>query len=158
MNSVELSYDLSSPIRERVSELLEKPYAGSKAFNFNHEDAKYRSNCHGTMVYVFGLDDPLIKEEAHPGITSYDNMEDLIDTYFTPLDSPKIGSLIAFYDVAGEKESLLHTALQIGENGKIFEQPGTGGQFKESSIESKVRTYTDYITKQVEVRCYDLKP
>ncbi len=158
MKTRKVSDDLVSPIREKVLELLEKPYAGTKAFRYNHPDAKYVSNCHGAMAYVFGLEDPAVKERAHPGIISDGQMEELIEKYFLPSDEPDVGNLIGFYENPNsDDETILHTALLIGANGKIFQQSGTGGIFEPKTIEERLKSLTALESKDVEVRSYTLR-
>ncbi len=153
--NTELSDELTLQIKKKVSALLEKPYAGSKAFKFDHSDAKYVSDCHGTMAYVFGLDDPLVTEKTHPCIIGGRDMDKLIERYFTPLDVPKVGCLVAFYDIAGDEESLIHTALQIDYGDEIFGQSGKGGLFEPNTIEAILRTFAA-VCEEVKVRFYNI--
>jgi len=158
MKAKELSNDLESPLRERVLELLEKPYAGSKAFKYNYPDAKYVSNCHGTMAYVFGLEDHVVKERAHPNIISDGQMEELIEKYFLPSDELDVGNLVGFYENPNSDDKpLLHTALLIGAKDKIFQQSGTGGIFEPKTIEEQLKSLTALESKDIEIRSYTLR-
>ncbi len=148
--------ELTPLIEERVSELLEKPYAGTKAFRINHPDARYVSNCHGAMVYVFGLKEPSIKEKNHPTIIAGDKMQKLIDKYFLQTDKPEIGSLVCFYEDSKHGQSLIHSALVTGPEGLILHQGGTGGRFEPSSIKDKLRSFSEI--KGLEVKSYRFKP
>lgn len=154
-----ISDDLASPMRENVLELLEKPYAGSRAFKYNHEDAIYVSNCHGTMAYVFGLEDSIVKESANPNFIDGNEMEELIEKYFFPSDEPNLGDLIAFYNNSVSVDNiLLHTALLVRKNGKIFHQGGTGGMFESDyTIEQQQKSLNISLIKDdVEVRSYKM--
>jgi len=145
-------------MKERVLELLKKPYAGSKAFRHNHPDARYVSNCHGAIAYVFDLEDPMVKERAHPGVIPYQHMRELIKRYFLPSDGLAEGNLVSFYETSEDDNgTLLHTALLIGQNGRIFHQSGTGGVFEPNTIEAKLRNLTAIESKDVEVRSYRLR-
>jgi len=149
--------DIYEPVRERVLELLEKPYAGSKAFRYYHPDSRYVSNCHGTMAYVFGLDDPILEERIHPDVILGNKIQELIARYFLPSDWLGVGNLIGFYETSedGNKRPF-HTAILIGPNDQIFHQSGTGGIFETSTIELKLRSLIALEPKDVEVRSYRL--
>ena len=158
MGTPELSDELALPLRERVSELLEKTYAGTKAFKHNHPDAKYVSNCHGAMAYVFDLEDPVVKEKVHPGIILDGQMEKLIEKYFSPSDELVLGNLVGFYENPNsDDETLIHTALLIETNGNIFQQSGTGGIFESKTLEEQLRRLTVLESKEVEVRSYTIR-
>lgn len=138
----ELNNKLDFLVRKRISELLEKPYAGSKAFKFNDPGAEYYSNCHGTMAFVLGLQDPAIKEDTHPDFIALGQMENLIEKYFSPSGNLNIGDLIAFYQkFPGMEEVLVHSALLIGDNGEIFHQSGSGGVFRSSAIDDQLASF-----------------
>jgi len=156
MKAKELSDDLALQVRERVLELLGKPYAGSKAFRYNHPDARYVSTCHGAMAYVFGLEDPIVKERTHPSEISPTEMVDLIEGYFIPSEVFEVGNLIAFYETSGDDETLVHTALLTGEDGKMFEQSGRGWIFQPKTIEEKVRSLPVPKSSKIEVKSYRL--
>lgn len=158
MTDIELGDYLEPSVKERALKLLKKPYAGSKAFKFNHSDVRYVSNCHGTMAYVFDLYDSIIKEKIHPDVISDNQMKKLIHRFFLPSDKLDLGNLVCFYEVLEDKsESLLHSALLIGENGQIFQQSGGGGIFELKTIEEKLRTFINSEPVNVEVRSYRLK-
>jgi hypothetical protein len=163
MDTIELSKDLVLPVRERVLELLEKPYAGSKAFKYNHSDARYVSNCHGSMAYIFGLEDRIIKERSHPIVILENQMKELIKGDFILSEDYKVGNLICFYEILdSEMKNLLHTALLTEydlteSNCQIFQQSGYGGIFEVKTIETKLINLTAFGSDGVEVRNYRLR-
>ena len=159
MGFMGISDDLASPIRENVLELLGKPNAGSRAFKYNSEDAVFLSNCHGTMAYIFGLEDSIMEERGRPGFIYGNQMKELIEKYFLLSDNPNVGDLIGFYETSVDNcKFLLHTALLIGENEEIFYQSGTGGIFEsEYTIEQQKRFFISVIKNDVEIKSYKIK-
>jgi hypothetical protein len=145
---------LASPMKERVHELLNDPYAGSKSLGCDNPQAKYVSNCHGTQTYIFGLGKSSLKNNAHPKIMDGSKMEKLISKHFLRSDKAEIGHLIAFY--MGSSECLLHTALLIGNNGETFHQSGERGVFEKSTIETELGTYR-LIFGNAEVKYFSIK-
>ena len=138
-------------INERVNELLKTPYAGSKTIVKSHHSSKYLSNCHGTMAYVFGLND--LKE---PDFIYADSMEELIEKYFVPSDN-SVGDLITFYGLLFNGYSLIHTARLVGD-GKIFHQAGSGKKFEKVTIEKEKKILTKIVMgTNIDVRSYRLK-
>jgi hypothetical protein len=143
----EISDNLDINIMARIQGLLEKPYAGSMAFTSNHEQAKYYSNCHGTTAYIFGLSAK--KKESHPQFIDAKDMIKLIKKHFIRVSSSQVGNLIGFYDPTqanpDDEDSLdgtlIHTALVIEENKKIFNQTGSGGVFQIDYLESRLSLY-----------------
>jgi hypothetical protein len=131
---------LAPSVNERMVRLLEKPGEGSMAFRINSPDAKYLSNCHGTMTYVFGLEHPTIDKKDHPSVISNYQMMDLIQIYFMPSSGFEVGTLVGFYEICEDSSrDLIHTALFVGPNDQIFQQSGTGGIFEMGTIDSKLR-------------------
>ncbi len=124
---MKLSSKIDSVARQRVTELLGNPFAGSGGFEPYPLSAKYRSNCHGTMAYVFNLKRGL----SHPIAIPADQMDDLILENFV-ISQPAIGSLAAFY--LGS-DFLVHTAMIVGNSEKVFHQKIFGGCFELGFIE-----------------------
>ena len=131
--------ELSSPMKERVMRLLRRPYQGSKCYEHNNNQAQFSSNCHGTMAFVFDLQDPRVRIKARPSAIDSDQMEELISRYFSDSDKFQIENLVSFYTGAprSNEEKLIHTALLIGQGDQIFHQSGYGGIFEITTLESK---------------------
>ncbi len=159
MLEIEASLDnLPLSLRQRVKGLLENPYAGSKAFRYNHEDAKYISNCHGTMLYVFNLPDPSSIRNACPITINPFDMEEFIKRFFSPCHNLKTGNLVAFH--SGINNSLkipLHSALFLGQDNNIFHQKGTGGKFCIETIDEEVNFFKSIGHREIAVKGFKLK-
>jgi len=124
------------------SKLLAKPHAGSRCSGYNNSQAKYYSNCHGTIAYLLGLKDPILKVKPHPIFVSPPKMEELLRKYFLPSDGSNVGEVASFYYVensGSRKRTLSHTALLIENKGKIFHQTGSGESFETSTVKAKLR-------------------
>ena len=139
VKKLSLVKELSSPMKERVKKLLRRPYQGSKCYEHNHNQARFDSNCHGTMAFVFDLQDPMIKTKTDPIAIASDQMEELISKYFLISDKFQVENLVSFYTGAlgSNEERLIHTALLIGQGDRIFHQSGYGGVFEITTLESK---------------------
>ena len=134
---------LTKNIERRVAKLLRDPYAGSKGFRINHSDARYISNCHGAMVYVFNLEDYTIRirKNNHPDLISKLKMDYLISKHFLPSKKFHIGNLLCFYGLSQGScaiEELFHSSLLIQDN-LIFHQRGTAGIFSLNRVDATKR-------------------
>lgn len=145
----ELADRLDEEMRRKITQLLEKPYEGSGInWKYPHEQAKYSSNCHGTMEYIFGL-----RDEKHPRILSENQMNKIIRECFTPVKRVTTGNLIGFYEQEKDKESLLHTAIMINPY-EIFHQSGTCGWFEVTTIEKRLIGFRNIECEDVSVKSF----
>ena len=154
--NTELNDALPSTIRERVLELLERPYAGSKGFEHDHQDARYYSNCHGTMAYVFDVQHEAVGKRDCPFHLPPYIMEQLIESCFVPTTGPDIGNLIGFFLKKSSDKPLflLHTALVVDLGGGIFHQSGSGGIFGFGTIDEKGMEFASSKGKNILVTTY----
>lgn len=144
-----MTNELEQNIKDKVVALLETPYVGTKMFRTNHPQARYCSNCHGTMSYVFSLNC-----KGHPIFLSSEEMHETIQERFTREKQIKPGDLVAFYqtETRGLKNpSLFHTSLCVGNKTEIFHQTGTAGVFEIVPYEQKLTSLRTLLGDGIEI-------
>ena len=138
LNCFGLDDKLNAEIKNKITHLLENPFEGSGLnWNHPHPQARYFSNCHGTMRYIFGL-----QKLSRPKGLNEDMMSRIIEEYFMPsLYRFYIGSLVCFYEKTEEGEKyLIHTAISVNDCRDIFHQSGSGGKFEIVLLENKLNS------------------
>lgn len=146
---MKLSSKIDSVARQRVTELLRNPFVGSEGFEPYHSSAIYRSNCHGTMVYVFNL----MEELKHPLVISADQMDYLVRKNFT-ISEPVVGGLVAFYM---DSDLLVHTAMLINNSDKVFHQKICGGCFELGVLEEHRLKAQEIIGAKLDIKYFKRK-
>ncbi|MBP7708766.1 hypothetical protein KA107_03700 [Candidatus Pacearchaeota archaeon] len=145
--------DLSDRMNRRIEALLANPHAGSACFKFNHPDAVYVSNCHGTTLYVFDL----AKDRRHPEVYDAMEVEKTMQTEFVPSDRFLPGELVSFYYKEGGKDILYHTGVKLNDRDRIFHQSGSGGLFEIKAIEDQRRLSHIIFQTEINVRSFRRK-
>lgn len=145
-----------SEVQGRIKQLLREPKRGAASWKYVDtlgRQKEARSNCHGTTIFVLGLEEvavemhrrgeaQFLQTRGRPGYFHPVGMK-LVLERLRPINCPVVGGVVTFWGRIGSYE-LCHSAIYtLSEQGDIFHQHNGGGEFEPYSIAQ----YTEELTK-----------